>query len=719
MNEDQEPSVLDYVKSLLLPGRKLIQIPPPVDVDESEPSEEPLQAAAQSVRMAQETAPLKVQPTRNPQHALPWLVLLVLLAALAAQLSFEPRADRSWMTGAVLYTAAGAGLILAILRNPIRLAEPDESELPDVDLSANRIGLLVSLVLALVAFLLFGGEHFTTVNTIIWLASLAAFINAVRPKDASFAKWAQSAWLQLKSGINIRITPWLLLCVAVLILGIFFRIHQFDQVPSQMVSDHAEKLYDVQDILNGKLSTFFIRNTGREAFQFYWTAFLINLFNTGITFFSLKVGTVLLGIFTLPFLYLLGKQLGSPRVGLFSMLFAGIAYWPNLISRLALRFTLYPFFFAPTLYYFLHGMRTGQRRYFVLSGIFMGIGLHGYTPFRVVPALIILAVALYLLHNRSNRAVKHALLGLVLISVAALIVALPLARYAVDNPDMVMYRTLTRVTSSEQAIPGSPVVIFLQNLWRAMTMFAWDNGEVWVLSIPHRPALDVVTGALYHLGFLAVLVNYLRKRRWTDLLLLISIPFLMLPSIFSLAFPAENPSLNRTAGAIIPVFILVGFALDGIFSAITHSTGKSGRTLAGGLVAALLFLSASQNYDLVFNQYRTNFNNGSWPSAQIGAVVRDFVDTWGNRDSAYLVGYPHWVDSRLVGINAGEPDKDYAIFTDQFDLTLAQPAPKLFILNVNDTSDLEVLNRIYPEGVLRLIPSELPGREFYIYFVPR
>ncbi|MHB0987116.1 MAG: ArnT family glycosyltransferase [Bellilinea sp.] len=718
MNEDQEPSVLDFVKSILIPGRKLIRIPPPVAVEQP-PTTEPLLSDVRSARAGPDTKPLATSPARAGLQPFPWLVLLALLTGLLAQLSLEPRADRSWVTGAFLYAIAGAGLTLAMLRGQFHLAEPVSPALPDGNGSTNWTALLVSLALGLAAFLLFGSERFTTVNTAFWLASLAAFIYAIKPKSASFIKWTQGAWQRLKSGASIKVTPWVVLCTAVFILGVVFRIYQFDQVPSQMVSDHAEKLYDIQDVLNGNLFTFFIRNTGREAFQFYWTAFLIKLLNTGITFFSLKLGTILLGILTLPFLYLLGKELGSPRVGLFTMLFAGIAYWPNLISRIALRFTLYPFFFAPTFYYFLRGMRTGQRRYFVLSGIFMGIGLHGYSPFRVVPALIILAVALYLLHHRSNRAVKHAMVGLVLIGAVAIIVALPLLRYAVDYPDVVMYRALTRVTSAEQAITGSPVLIFLQNLWRAMTMFAWDNGEVWVLSIPHRPILDVVSGALYHLGFLAVLINYFRKQRWTDLLLLISIPFLMLPSIFSLAFPAENPSLNRTAGAIIPVFLLIGFALDGIFCAIKRAMGASGRTLAGGLVAALLFLSASQNYDLVFNQYRSNFDNSSWPSAQIGAVVRDFIDTWGNRDSAYLVGYPHWVDSRLVGINAGTPDKDYAIFTDQFELTLAQPAPKLFILNVNDTPDLEALNRLYPEGVLRLIPSELPGREFYIYFVLR
>jgi len=137
------------------------------------------------------------------------------------------------------------------------------------------------------------------------------------------------------------------------------------------------------------------------------------------------------------------------------------------------------------------------------------------------------------------------------------------------------------------------------------------------------------------------------------------------------------------------------------------------------LCAFLVLLSASQNYDLVFHQYRSNFDSGSWPSAQIGAVVRDFVDTWGDPNSAYLVGYPHWVDSRLVGINAGTPEKDYAIFTDQFEETLVQGAPKLFVLNINDDADLLELNRLYPDGVLRLVPSDLPGREFYIYFVPR
>lgn len=716
MSDKQEPSVLDYVKSLLVPGRERIKIPPPEDTDE--PGAEPEFVEGEPSGEIVRPEILDLAKEKLPFEPLPWITLLALLAALAAQFSLEPRPGRDWVFGAVFYAAAAGAVIFAFARHQMVLAETDEPQLVDVSLRVDGAMLGISIGLAAVSFLFFGNGQFTTVNTVIWLASIGFFIYAVRSPVSTLENPFDRLWRMVRSGFSIKFSPWTLVWLAALAIGIYFRVTLFNQVPSEMVSDHAEKLYDINDILNGQSPVYFVRNTGREAFQFYWTVLIIKLLGTGISFFSLKLGTVLLGIFTLPFLYLIGKELGNKQVGLFAMFFAGIAYWPNVISRAALRFTLYPAFFAPTLYYFLLGMTTQKRRYFVLSGIFLGLGLHGYSPFRVVPILLVVAVALYLLHNRSNRAAKHALVGLSLITIAAILVAVPLLRYTIDHPDQVMYRTMTRIGSVEQAITGSPGIIFLQNLWRALTMFAWDNGEVWVHSVPHRPALDVVTAALYHLGFVGVLVRYIRKRKWTDLLLLVSIPILMLPSVLSLAFPSENPSLNRTGGAVIPVFILVGFAMDGIYSAVRKAMGKSGPLLAGGLTALMLFVSASQNYDLVFNQYRTNFDSASWNSTQIGQVMSDFIDTWGNPESAYVIGYPHWVDTRLVGINAGTPDRDYGISIEQIPETRGQANPKLFAVNPNDTPALETLMGNYPNGVIRMMPSSITGREFYIFFVP-
>ena len=88
-------------------------------------------------------------------------------------------------------------------------------------------------------------------------------------------------------------------------------------------------------------------------------------------------------------------------------------------------------------------------------------------------------------------------------------------------------------------------------------MFNWSDGDTWVHSIVFRPALDVVSGALFMIGIVLVVIRYIRQRHWQDLFLLVAIPLLELPSILSLAFPNENPVLTRTGAALIPVFLIV------------------------------------------------------------------------------------------------------------------------------------------------------------------
>jgi hypothetical protein len=109
----------------------------------------------------------------------------------------------------------------------------------------------------------------------------------------------------------------------------------------------------------------------------------------------------------------------------------------------------------------------------------------------------------------------------------------------IENPEMVLYRAITRVGDLERPLPGPVWQIFLQNLWNALTMFAWDDGEIWPISIPHRPVLDVVTAVFFHLGVVLLVIRYVRQRNWMDIFTLISIPILMLPSVLSL-FPART-----------------------------------------------------------------------------------------------------------------------------------------------------------------------------------
>ena len=83
-----------------------------------------------------------------------------------------------------------------------------------------------------------------------------------------------------------------------------------------------------------------------------------------------------------------------------------------------------------------------------------------------------------------------------------------------------------------------------------------------------------------------------------------------------------------------------------------------------------------------------------------------------------MVPYPHWVDTRLVGMRAGYPLRDYALWRENIPETVDDPRPKLYLVKPEDTETLELLRSLYPTSVERLFQSQVPGRDFYMVSVP-
>ncbi len=716
-----EPSVLDYLKSRLSFGRRpWVEIPAPAAAGTEAKSEPEPKAPPLSVR-----AP-------RPFVDLPWRSLLALGLALFAQSFFEPPHPSPW-TGIVFYLAALGLLLWAILRREWILDSLEESPRDQDPLTFHRTAFLVSMPLAVLAFLFFSGNLFTGLNLAIWCIGLAVFIGSLWLRNPG----AASVWRRLESFLKkgdwqIKVDYWTLLILAASLLILFFRFYHLQQTPAEPFSDHAEKALDLFDITQGQTRIFFPRNTGREAIGMYWLILIAWIFNTGITFLTMKIGTILMGLFTLPFVYWLGKEVANRRVGLLAFLLTGLAYWPNVISRIGLRFPLYPLFAAPTLLFLIRGLHRRRRNDFILAGLFLGLGLHGYTPARIVPILVLVAFGLYLLHAQSRGARRESWIWLAVLTLVSLFVFLPLLRYATENPGMFSFRALSRVENIEQPLPGPWYQIFFSNLWNALKMFNWDDGNIWVNSLPHRPALDVVGAALFLIGVVLVLVRYFQKRHWLDLFLLLSVPILQLPSILSLAYPDENPALNRAAAAYLPAFLLAAIALDSLMTAVIRrldspaaGSGKI-RLVSAWLLAAILVLgSGLQSYHIVFDQFDGNYRTGAWNSSEMGAVIREFGLTFGETDTVWIVPFPYWVDTRLPGVWAGIPNREFAMWPDHLGETLQAPGPKLFIVkaslqdpNANDQQSLDLLKQLYPQGTLSLHASSVPGHDFWIYFVP-
>ncbi len=714
------PSVLDYIKSRLKFWQRREKI--------SIPAAEIKGGVGKAAAPAEPTIsqPSGLQPFElnfGEKHvtAWPWRSLLALALALGGQRAFEPSV-RSLGLGLVLYFAAAGLLIWAYRRGEWTLAQQPISQSREDTFRIKRITFFASVALAIVAFLALGGNLFTPFNVTLWALALILLLGSLWQRDPGAEPFWKRLWTFLRQKTwQIRVTPWTLLVLAVAAIAVFFRVYQLDQIPAEPFSDHAEKILDVYDITQGQTRIFFPRNTGREGFQMYLTVAVAAIFGTGLSFLSLKIGTVLCGLATLPYMYLLGKEVGNRRVGLLAMFFAGIAYWPNVISRAGLRFPLYPLFVAPTLYYLLRGLRTSRRTDFILSGLFLGLGLHGYSPFRIVPFVVVIAVGLYLFHNRSKVEWKQAIIWLSLLALVSLFVFLPLLRYALEFPQFYNYRAFSRLGDAENPLPGPALQIFFSNTWNALRMLNWDNGEIWVHSVPYRPALDVVSGALFLIGCTLLMARYLRRRHWLDLFLLLSIPLLMLPSILSLAFPKENPALNRAAGALVPVFLIVALALDGLVAGIgSGKFRRAGVILTWLAVGVMLLWSVSQNYDLVFRQYNEQYRAGAWNTSEMGAVIKQFGQTYGSTDNTWIVPYPYWVDTRLPGVWAGVPNRDFAVWPQDLGTTVPVSGAKLFIVNIQDTDSVDTLKLLYPQGALSRYKSAtgIEGKDFMIFFVP-
>jgi len=708
----EEPSVLDYLKSLFRFGKgekiHLSGFDDEPIVGTPNPTVPQISAEEGSFEETQSSE-------FHPSTLIPWRSLLALLFALIGQNTFEPPTATPQL-GGIFYFAAFAWLLWAIRSGEWKLESLQPTTEGTDFLTYRPVVLIISELLMFGAFVLFKDNLFTITNVLIWSVAVYLFIYSLWSDDTNGLPSRKLNFFQFNS--------WTLLLIVATALIFFFRFYQTAKVPPEPFSDHAEKILDVYDIIQGKTRIFFPRNTGREGFQMYWTLLTSWIFGTGLSFLSLKLGTAILGFLTLPFVYLLGKEIGGPRVALIAFIVTGIGYWPNVISRVGLRFPLYPLFAAPTLLYLIRGLRTRNRNDFLLSGLFLGLGLHGYTPMRIVPFVVIAAFLIYGLHPQSKGARKDLPVWLTMLGLTALAVFLPLLRYWVDHPEKFNYRTLTRLSGTEQALSGPAYQIFLSNLWKALRMFNFDDGSVWVNSVTSRPALDVVTAALFSLGVILVFVRYLRNRHWLDLFLLASIPLLQLPSTLSLAFPGENPALNRTGAAYISVFVIVAMALDGLLT--SFGRGKMRSILMWGMACILLFISASQNYDLVFNQFYSSFRQAVWNSTDMGEVTREFGQTYGTMETVWIVPFPYWVDTRLPAIWAGIPNRDMAMWQDNLPSTLELRGPKLFMVKAdldnpigNDTDTLYILRSLYPNGQQRLFDSDMPGHDFWIYFVPQ
>lgn len=596
----------------------------------------------------------------------------------------------------------------------------------------------IATLSTVLAYLGFAGNRFTTIGVTAWLAAIGFFLLAVAERPATDWRERVTGWLCTGSW-SMRLTWVGIALLGITLVAIFYRTYRLTGVPAEMTSDHAEKLLDVHDVLNGLRPIFFVRNTGREALQFYLTAGLIKFTPLTLGHLALKVGTALFGILTVPLTYLLGRQLYNRDVGLLAAAVLAISQWHVAITRVGLRFPFTAAFAVPTLYFLFRAFKYNRRNDWLACGLVLGAGLHSYTTLRVVPLLLVALVGVKVLFDLASRwrgqvvptlddtageteatslSVRfweNALLG----GIVSGLVFLPLLRYMRDEPDMFWFRVLSRASDVERRTPADLWSVFWGNVKDALLMFNVRGDTVWVNTVPGSPALNLVAGGLFVLGIAYVLWRFVQRGDRRSIYVLIALFGLLLPSILSLSYPEENPSVVRAGGAVPIAALLAALPLYVTVDGLRRVFGGAGRWMAAGLLAVLFIVGVRATYQWYFVEYDQQFRRSAWNTTEMGEVVRGFTDSVGDMQHAYHVAYPYWADTRNIAINAGDITWRNAILDiQQAQAHVNDPAPKLYLLHVDDQQSLSVLQSLFPEGRVTHYQSATPTKDFLVFFVP-
>jgi hypothetical protein len=363
----------------------------------------------------------------------------------------------------------------------------------------------------------------------------------------------------------------------------------------------------------------------------------------------------------------------------------------------------------------LRYLRRGDRASVLWAGIWIGIGLYGYVPFRVVPLLVPLAAALALVDPRWRGRRRRLLIDLPVAGVTAGLVFLPLCHYMLQYPRFFWERMAERSSLTGTLSPGS-LGILLGNLRNMALAFNVRGDGGWVNFVSSAPFLDVVTGALFLGGIALALSRVFRGSvRW--LLPVAGVFVLTLPSVLILTFAHENPSVNRSAAAIPAVFLLAATPLDRIAGWL-QSLRPLVRIAGFAAIGCLLLLSIVASYRAYFVRYDRQYSNLVEHTVEMAREIRDQEKRGVPRSNAFLLNDDYWIDPRNIAFELKDPG--WALSNE---VPPGSPPPQLsarpllFVFRPSDTTRRRALRRLYPEGEERTIVQSFPDRNFSIYLV--
>ncbi len=181
------------------------------------------------------------------------------------------------------------------------------------------------------------------------------------------------------------------LILLVILLAVFFRFYQLENVPPGLYPDVAVNGTNaIEANETGNYRIFYQDNNGREGLFINLIALSFKTFGVGI--WQLKLVGAIFGVLAVWGIYLLIKEMFGHKTALYGSLFMATSLWAVNFSRIGFRANMVPFIIVFGLYFLIRNYQKPDKPIidYVLAGLIMGLGFHTYISFRIAPIIPIL-----------------------------------------------------------------------------------------------------------------------------------------------------------------------------------------------------------------------------------------------------------------------------------------------------------------------------------------
>lgn len=306
----------------------------------------------------------------------------------------------------------------------------------------------------------------------------------------------------------------------VLLLAIFLRVYNIDNAPPGIYPDEANNGTNAYDaMISGNYQWFYPDNNGREGLFLNLIGISFKLFDVSI--FSLKLPSIIFGVFTVLGVYLLCRELfrTKPHIALIASYLTAVSFWAINFSRIGFRAIMLPAILTFTFYFLFRGLRMFDPRTknylqlynFAIAGLIFGLGMHSYIAFRIAPLILIVTlIALVITYRHFLKSYWH---GILLFLLFGFVSAAPMLWTFHAHPELVNSRSGSISILSEEVNHGDLFGTLATTVGLSLAKFNFYGDPNWRHGYPPYPTLELIVGIAFLFGIIYSFILFLKSCR--------------------------------------------------------------------------------------------------------------------------------------------------------------------------------------------------------------